>query len=50
LIQKYKARVVAKGYLEQPRINYDETFAPVVSKETIRTVLAIAAQSKLQVF
>ena len=49
-IQKYKARLVTKGYSQQLGIDYDKTFAPVVRMKTIRIVLAIAAQLKLQVF
>lgn len=49
-IEKYKARLVAKGYSQQLGIDDDQTFAPVVRMETIRTVLAIATQLKLQVF
>ncbi|XP_057246841.1 uncharacterized mitochondrial protein AtMg00820-like [Beta vulgaris subsp. vulgaris] len=49
-IQKYKARLVAKGYSQQPGIDFNETYAPVVRMETIRSVLALAAQLKLQSF
>ena len=49
-IQKYKARLVAKGYSQQPEVDFNETYAPVVRMETIRSVLALAAQLKLQVF
>ena len=45
-IQKYKARLVAKGYSQQPGIDFNEKFAPVVRMETIRTVLALAAQNE----
>lgn len=49
-IHKYKARLVAKGYSQQPGIDFNETYAPVVRMETIRSVLALAAQLKLPVF
>ena len=49
-IQKYKAQFIAKGYSQQSGIDFNKTFAPVIRMETIRTVHAIAAQLKLQVF
>ena len=41
---------MAKGYSQQPGVDFNETFAPVIRMETIRTILAIAAQMELQVF
>jgi len=38
-IQKYRAWLVANGCSQQPGIDYDETFALVVRKETTRTIL-----------
>ena len=38
-IQKHKARIVAKGYLQQPGVDFTETFAPVARMETIIIVL-----------
>ena len=49
-IQKHKARLVAKGYSQQPRIDFNETFAPVARMETIRIVLALAAQMELPIY
>ena len=42
--------MVAKGYSQQPGVDFHETFALVVRMETIRTYLALAAQMELEVF
>ena len=42
-INKYKARVVAKGYAQTHDIDYDETFTPVAKMTTVRVMLAFAA-------
>jgi Reverse transcriptase (RNA-dependent DNA polymerase) len=39
----YKARLVAKGFKQIQRVDYDETFSPVVMFKSIRILLAIAA-------
>jgi hypothetical protein len=39
----YKSRVVAKGYLQQQGIDYDDTYAPVARMKSIRMLLSIAA-------
>ncbi|CAL2255491.1 unnamed protein product [Prunus armeniaca] len=43
-IQKHKARLVVKGYAQKPGIDFNETFAPVPRLDTIRTLIALAAQ------
>ncbi|CAL8133801.1 unnamed protein product [Prunus armeniaca] len=40
-VQKNKARLVAKGYSQKPRIDYNETFAPIARLDTIRTLIAL---------
>ena len=43
-VQRLKARLVAKGYSQQPGVDFHETFAPVAHLDTIRTIIAVAAQ------
>ncbi|KAL0303191.1 UNVERIFIED_CONTAM: Copia protein [Sesamum radiatum] len=49
-IHKHKARLVVKGYSQQPGIDFIETFAPLARMETIRIVLVISAQLGLPVY
>lgn len=49
-IERHKERLVVKGYKQQPGRDHDETYAPVARMETIRAVLAIAAQHKWKVY
>ncbi|KAM2666634.1 hypothetical protein EV2_018443 [Malus domestica] len=41
-IQRFKARLVANGFHQQPGLNYGETFSPVVNHSTIRLILALS--------
>ena len=43
-IQKYKARLVVKGYAQRQGKDYDEVFTPVARIETIQIILAISVQ------
>jgi len=43
-IDKFKARLVVKGYVQQYGLDYTEVFAPVTRLDIIRIILAIAAQ------
>nr|GFA98389.1 putative RNA-directed DNA polymerase [Tanacetum cinerariifolium] len=48
-IDKHKARLVVKGYAQRQGIDYSEVFAPVARWDTIRTILAFAAQQGMKV-
>ena len=42
-LEKYKARLVTKGYTHTYRADYQETFAPVAKMNTVRILLSLAA-------
>jgi hypothetical protein len=43
-IVKHKARLVAKGYVQRQGIDFEEAFAPVARLESVRLLIALAAQ------
>nr|GEW90532.1 ribonuclease H-like domain, reverse transcriptase, RNA-dependent DNA polymerase [Tanacetum cinerariifolium] len=48
-IIKHKAILVAKGYIQQHGIDFEKVFTPVARMETVRLLLAIAANNKWEV-
>ena len=46
-IERYQARLVAKGFTQTYGIDYQETFALVAKTNSIRILLSLAVSSKL---
>ena len=49
-IVKNKARLVIKGYSQEERIDYDQTFELVIKLKAIKTLLAIASMLNFKRF
>ena len=47
-MEKYKARIVARGFTQQEGIDYQETYSPTVRMESIRMMVAAAASEGMQ--
>ena len=47
-MERYKACLVAKGYTQKEGIDFKETFSPVSSKDSFRTIMALVAHYDLE--
>lgn len=46
---KFKAGMVAKGFLQNPGVDYGETYSPVVKHDSLRVILSIVAAHDLEI-
>lgn len=43
VVDKYKARLIARGFSQSYGLDYEETFSPVAKRVTVRTIFSLAA-------
>ena len=48
-VAQYKARIVAKGFMQQKGVDVEDVYAPVTSKSTWRVLLAFAVHRRMHV-
>jgi hypothetical protein len=46
IVDRYKARLIAKGFTQEYGIDYEETFSPVACISFVRTLIAVSASRK----
>ena len=47
-VERYKARLKAKGYSQRGSIDFKETLSPVSTKDSLRIIMAIVAHFDLE--
>lgn len=48
-IDRFKARLVARGFSQAPGVDHSDTFSPTLRIESLRTLLALAAGNDLEI-
>ena len=48
-VERYKARLVARGFSQRAGIDYTETYAPVMPMQSLRAMLAHAAKNNIKI-
>jgi hypothetical protein len=49
-IERFKARLMAKGFMQRECIDYTETFSPVSCKDSLRIIMALVAHYDLELY
>jgi hypothetical protein len=49
-VVRYKARLVAQGFMQRPNINFDETYSLVMGGITFRYLILLVAQKGLSMY
>ena len=47
-VERFKTRLVAKGFTQRERIDYNETFSPVLCKDSFRIIMTLVANYDLE--
>ena len=47
-VERYKARLIAKGFTQKEGINFKETFSPVSMKDFFRIIMRLVAHFDLE--
>ena len=47
-MERYKVRIVARGFTQKEGIDYQEVFAPVANLDSVHTLIALAAKHDLE--
>src|SRR5438552_11302298 len=47
VFEKYKGRIVVKGYAQEAGLDFDKTFTPIIRIKSVRAILAIAVANNL---
>ena len=49
VFEKYKARIVVKGFAQEAELDFDETFAPIIRIDSVCTLFTICAGKDLYI-